>query len=141
MWGAFVMVKPSLNPEFSNENQAMWVVFSNDTDIKFLKLLRRGFRHCFVIIKQSDQWMLIDPRANKTDIFILPHPVGFNLPRYFASEGKVVCKVKGIVTPHKIAPLFPMSCVETVKRVIGLHRRFIFTPYGLYRYFMKNKKG
>jgi len=135
------MVKPLLNPETANENQVMWVVFSNDTDIGFLKLLRIGFRHCFVIIKQNDSWMIVDPRANQTDITILPHPPHFNLPRFFMGEGKTVCKITGIITPHKIAPLFPMSCVETVKRVIGLHKRFIVTPYGLYRYLTKIKKG
>jgi hypothetical protein len=135
------MVKPSLTPDFANENQAMWIVFSDDTDISFLRILKKGFRHCFVIIKQADQWILIDPRANKTDIFVLPHPPGFNLPRYFLNEGKTVCKITGIVTPHKIAPLFPMSCVETVKRVIGLHKRFIFTPFGLYRHLQNIKKG
>lgn len=135
------MVKPTLNPEPVNENQALWVVFSNDTDLRFLKFLKKGFRHCFVIIKQGEQWMLIDPRANKTDIFILPHPSHFNVPRFFESEGKTVCKITGIITPHKVAPLMPLSCVETVKRVIGLHKRFLFTPYALYRHLTTLKKG
>ena len=135
------MVKPLLNPEATNEKQSMWVVFVNETDIGFLKALRSGFRHCFVVIKQNDLWMIVDPRANKTDIIILPHPPHFNVPRYFMSEGKTVCKITGMITPHKIAPLFPMSCVETVKRIIGLHNRFIITPYGLYRYLTKSKKG
>jgi hypothetical protein len=135
------MVKPVLSPEIANENQSIWVVFSNDTDIGFLKILKTGFRHCFVIMKQGDLWMIIDPRANKTDITILPHPPHFNLPRFFIGEGKIVRKITGIITPHKIAPLFPMSCVETVKRVIGLHKRLIITPYGLYRYLNKKQKG
>lgn len=132
-----------LSPIIDNDDscsKTIWVVFSNDTDIGFLKFLRRGFRHCFIIMKQDDKWILIDPRADKTDIQILPHPSHFNFPRYFTTQGKIVCKILNIKTPKKIAPIIPMSCVETVKRIIGIHRWFVFTPYQLYRSINKIKK-
>jgi len=36
----------------------------------------------------------------------------------------------------KEAPWMPHTCVEAVKRVIGLHARFIITPWQLYRHLM-----
>lgn len=125
---------PQLSPQTDIETPAaMWIVFSNDTDIKILKLLRRGFRHCFVMMIQDNRWVLIDPRSNKTDITIMPHPHHFNFPRYFSGQGKTVVKLPPITTPHKILSPFPVSCVEQIKRIIGLHKWWVITPYQLYR--------
>lgn len=113
---------------------AQWIVFSGDTDLKRLKILKRGFRHCFMIMQQDGRWVLIDPRSNKIDIAILPHPTHFNFPRYFSEQGKTVLKVPmNINTPGKVAPTLPMTCVDTMKRLIGLHSRWVLTPYQLYR--------
>ena len=132
--------RPNLSPETDLQFPSqMWVVFSDDTDIRLLKLLRHGFRHCFVIMQQDERWVLIDPRANKTDIQLLPHPAHFNFPRYFTQAGKTVMKVSAMNTPQDIAPLFPWSCVETVKRVLGLHKRWILTPYQLFKYLKKGQ--
>ena len=129
---------PQLAPESDiSSSSAMWVVFSDDTDIRFLKMLKKGYRHCFIIMMQGERWILIDPRADKTDIRLLPHPVSFNFPRYFIQQGKTVIKARGIETPSKIMPVFPCSCVETVKRVLGIHRRWVITPYQLYKSLIK----
>lgn len=138
------MVRPLLSPQVQGTSGGVWVVFSNETDIRFLKCLKRGFRHCFVIMQQADKWVLIDPRANVTDVIILPHPVHFNLPRYFTGEGKTVCKINMVNPPNKLAPIVPFSCVEMVKRLIGLHRWTVLTPYQLYRCLTRShtiKKG
>ena len=121
---------------------AQWVIFSDETDIRLLKLLKKGFRHCFMVMQQDGRWVLIDPRSNKTDIALLPHPATFNFPRYFSEQGKTVIKVPlTIKTPHKVAPVFPVSCVETVKRLIGVHQRWVMTPYQLYRHLTKIQQG
>lgn len=128
------MVKPNLVAQGCEGDAATyWVVFTGKTDLRFLRILRDGFRHCFVIVKAQDTWFVIDPRADKTDFAVLPYPAHFNLPRYFVGQGQTVVKVPTIKTPPRIAPLVPWSCVETVKRLIGLHRRWILTPYQLYR--------
>ena len=137
------MVKPTLHPIAAHDTQGttLWVVFSDKTDIRFLKILRSGFRHCFVIMQQNGQWIIIDPRADKTDVTLLPHPKHFNLPLHFINDGCTVVKIPPITTPSKIAPIFPLSCVETVKRVIGLHRRWVVTPFQLYRTLNTLQKG
>lgn len=129
---------PLLSPEMDIESSSsIWVIFSDETDIRMLKWLRRGFRHCFLVMIQDERWILIDPRSNKTDISLLPHPSHFNFPRYFMQQGKTVIKVNAVETPYKIAPLIPFSCVETIKRILGIHKRFVLTPYQLYQFLQK----
>jgi len=137
--------RPTLAPETDldsdNMAQAAWIVFQDETDLTFLKILRRGFRHCFMMIQQEGRWILIDPRANKTDIHLLPHPKDFNFPRYYTEQGKIVVKIPaGQKTPLRVLSPFPVSCVTTLKRVIGLHRFWIFTPYQLYKHLLKTKQ-
>ena len=135
--------RPTLSPAEDTETESVtWIVFSNDTDVRLLRLLKKGYRHCFAIMQQRGQWVLIDPRLNKLDITILLHPPHFNLPLHFSNQGKTVVKVRGMRVPNKIAALWPCSCVETIKRLIGLHRWWAVTPYTLYRALkISNKKG
>lgn len=134
-----VMLSPEANDQVP---QVMWVVFSDETDLWFLKILKTGFRHCFIIMQQDNRWVLIDPRADKTDIQILPHPYHFNFPRFFMEQGKTVVKVPLIQTPRKLASVLPISCVEIIKRFVDLHRWFVMTPHQLYRSLLKiQKKG
>jgi hypothetical protein len=137
--------RPALAPKSDSQSApiVMWAVFSNDTDIGFLKILKHGYRHCFIIMQQDARWVIIDPRADKTDIQILPHPPHFNFPRYLTEQGKTVVKISNTFkTPRKIASILPISCVETLKRVIGLHQWWVLTPHQLYRALLKiQKKG
>tara|TARA_A200000113_G_C8594829_1_gene267286 strand:+ start:124 stop:324 length:201 start_codon:yes stop_codon:yes gene_type:complete len=48
--------------------QMAWIVFSNDTDIRYLKCLKRGFRHCYVIMSDGEKRFSIDPLAHMTEI-------------------------------------------------------------------------
>jgi hypothetical protein len=135
--------RPLLSPETDLDlESAQWIVFSNETDIRVLKILKQGFRHCFMVMQQGEKWMLIDPRSNKTDIQILPHPSHFNFPRYFTEQGHTVLKVPEMNAPQKIMTPFPVSCVEGIKRIIGLHKFWVITPHQLYKKIIKiQKKG
>lgn len=136
--------RPTLSPEMDlDSSSTTWLIFSDDTDIRMLKILRRGFRHCFAIMQQGDRWILVDPRSNKTDIVLLPHPKCFNFPRYYTEQGKTVLKIHDRPTPNKIMSPFPVSCVEGLKRLIGLHAWWILTPRQLYNHLIKiqNMKG
>ncbi len=136
--------RPAAQPDVELDYpQSAWIVFSNETDIRMLKLFREGFRHCFMMMLQNDRWILIDPRSNKTDVHLLPHPKSFNFPRYYAQQGKTVLKIPTLSVPSKILSPFPVSCVETLKRMIGLHAWWVMTPYQLYKKLLKlqHKKG
>jgi len=135
--------RPTLAPEIDLQNNAtIWIVFSNNTDIRMLRILRHGFRHCFAVMQIDDRWILIDPKSNKTDVNLLPHPATFNFPKYFSQQGMTVMKLPAIQTPQKIMMPFCFSCVETMKRFIGLHQFWVLTPYQLYKSILKiQQKG
>ncbi|MDA1089462.1 MAG: hypothetical protein O3A85_04000 [Proteobacteria bacterium] len=47
------------------------VVFSGEADLKWLKVLKPGFRHCFAILENNGRWILYDPLSHQTEITII----------------------------------------------------------------------
>ncbi|HPF78386.1 MAG TPA: hypothetical protein PLF01_03740 [Alphaproteobacteria bacterium] len=125
----------------STTSQKAWVVFSGETDIGWLKILKPGFRHCFVLLHDGQRWISIDPISPCLDIQIYHHiDAEFDLPAWLESRGHKV--TEAILRRHhkKPAPAMPVSCVEISKRVLGIHRRLIITPWQLYK-FLKQEKS
>lgn len=122
-----------------NENPDMglrsaWVVFTSKTDLPWLRFLKPGFRHCYALLNDGKVWISIDPMSNYTDISVHHHlPDDFDLPRWLERRGAIVVPAS---TSRKQteAPWGIISCVESVKRIFGIHKRGIITPYQLYRY-------
>lgn len=110
-----------------------WVVFSGQTELSWLKILRPGFRHCYLLLNDGDHWITFDPLSNYTDINVHPLPPSFNLPLWLSARGYTIVRAP-LRRVKKQAPWMPHTCVEAVKRVIGLHARFILTPWQLYRH-------
>ncbi len=127
--------------EQSTQNtQSAWVVFSGQTDRPWLKCLKRGYRHCFVIINDGRRWLSFDPMLNYTDIRMHHHiPPEFDLPSWFNARGHHVLSAPLCQRPQKPAPFALFTCVEAVKRILGLHARLIITPWQLYRYLSKHQ--
>jgi hypothetical protein len=116
-----------------------WVVFSGHADMAWLKILKPGFRHCSVLLHDGDRWISYDPLSNYTAITVHQLPAEFNLPLWMQERGHTVLPVDRSFPP-KPAPVAFFSCVSAVKRVLGLHKRFIITPWQLYRY-LTQKQG
>ncbi len=119
--------------------KSVWVVFTGETDIPWLRrFLKPGFRHCFVLLNDGERWVSFDPLANYTEILIYNHlSCDFDLPLWLKSRGLSVLEVSVERAVKRCAPLAPYTCVEAVKRVLGLHKRLIFTPWQLYRFLEK----
>lgn len=113
-----------------------FVVFSGETEIRWLKFcLKPGFRHCFLIFQDLGQWVSFDPLAHRTEIRVHADlPEDFDLPGWLVEGGHVLVRTQFFEPPARPAPFMPITCVESVKRVLGLHRRRILTPWQLYRY-------
>lgn len=124
----------------TNNDQEAWVVFSAQADLRWLKILKSGFRHCAVLLNDGDNWITVDPLSNYTDILVHKVPVDFDLPGWMCQRGHKVVKasIDKVPTP---APWSLFSCVEVVKRILGIHKRFIFTPWQLYRHLTKNAQN
>ncbi len=116
-----------------NEEKA-WVVFSGQTELSYLKLLKNGFRHCFIILKKGDHWISLDPLAHKTEIELHYLPQNFDLPSWLKKRGNVVVETKLKAAPLKALPVSLFTCVEAVKRVLGLHSWKVLTPWQLYKH-------
>ena len=117
------------------EGQNAWVVFSGQTEISWLRFLKPGFRHCYVLLHDGERWTSVDPLSHVTEISVHHHvPSDFDLPAWLAARGNRVVKAPLRRDVTKAAPFMLFTCVEAVKRVLGIHKRAIFTPWQLYRH-------
>ncbi len=127
------------------------VVFSGSAELPWLRLLKPGFRHCFIIVDGGGgAWVSLNPMSHRTEVAVLAHGPGLGpggawtadaLARWFQSQGfrAVCCRIRRTdAVPRKAAPWLPYTCVEAVKRVLGLHQRLVLTPWRLYRHIIKN---
>ena len=118
----------------------VWVVFSDHADLKWLKILKPGFRHCFALIHDGDHWLAIDPMSHYVDFSILPVDPNYDLPIWIAGKGLSLVRIAPNRTVQKPAPIGVFTCVEVIKRFLGIHRRRIMTPWQLYCYLQKVTK-
>ncbi len=114
-------------------------VFSGEADLVWLRLLRPGFRHCFVALEEDGRWVTIDPLAGYTDIALQPVPAGFDLAGFYRERGFTVVETRRR-RRHKPAPLLPATCVELAKRVLGVASWRVLTPRQLHDYLLRDRK-
>jgi hypothetical protein len=117
----------------NHTSQKAWVVFSGQTELPWLRFLKPGFRHCYVVLHDGERWISVDPLSHFTEVAVHHHvPADFDLPNWLRGRGLKVIRAPDNHAPRKTAPFMPFTCVEAVKRIIGIHQRFIFTPWQLY---------
>jgi hypothetical protein len=130
-----------MNTQIDDINKAeAWVVFSAQADMNWLKILKPGYRHCAVLMNDGKNWMTVDPLSNYMDVTVHHVPVDFDMPQWMMSRGHKLIKAD-IARPLKPAPWGIFTCVEAVKRVLGIHNRLIITPWQLYRYLDEGRSG
>lgn len=118
------------------KNPDVWVVFTSQVEIPWLRFLKPGFRHCYALINDGERWISYDPLAHYTDVRVHHVPPEFDLPKWMAERGHKVLRAP-VSRIRREAPWMIFTCVEAVKRVIGLHNRWIVTPWQLYRHLAK----
>lgn len=115
------------------------VVYSDNSDLVLLRPLKRGFRHCFVMVSVGSLWVMVDPLSHRTllavtdlrglcDHLIALHHTGRR------------CQV-AMTTPYPERKILvqPFTCVEAVKRILGISAINVLTPFQLYKHNSKNK--
>ncbi|MDO8606942.1 MAG: hypothetical protein Q7R40_10430 [Phaeospirillum sp.] len=110
------------------------VAFSGHADQMWLRLLRPGFRHCFLVLGSRGGWLCLNPLAHRMDIMVLPVEAGFDVSEWYRTQGLTVIEARLSTPPERAAPWRPLTCVEVVKRVLGISAWNIVTPWQLYRY-------
>lgn len=123
-----------------------WVVFEHDTSLWWLRFLRRGFRHCYVLLEFSRPdgmhfWLELNPMSNQTYAFIHNSALEIDYISYLKKQEYIhICQFDFEQSPLKCAPFSAFTCVEFVKRILGIHDFFIITPYQLYKKIKNNYK-
>lgn len=115
-----------------------WVVFSGAAELWWLRLLRPGFRHCLVALDDGRHWVVIDPLAPRTDVAVLERAEAPDLPDRFRGLGLTVVPATVRRTAARPAPWAPFTCVEAVKRVLGLRAPLVLTPWQLHRHLTRH---
>lgn len=127
----------------SGVDQGAWsrglVVFTDVTELWWLRPLKPGFRHCFVALAFPAGWVVVDPMSHRTGVAHFPLSQEFDLASWYRQHGLEVVAVKNISTERRVAPILPYSCVECVKRILGIRAAGVVTPWRLYRYLNKAK--
>jgi len=109
------------------------VVFVDQIDLPWLRWLRRGFRHCFVVVETPQGWIACDPLSNRTELGCIVGPSAGELAKFYRSAGLCVVETTVKKAPPRLAPVRLFTCVEAVKRVLGVHAPWALTPWQLYR--------
>ena len=128
-------------PEKAEQAQKAWVVFSGQTDMSWLKILKPGFRHCFVLINDGQCWISYDPMSHYTDITVHHVPCFFDMPGWLEGRGFKVLETSLNKTHKRPAPFGVFSCVEAVKRVLGIHSLCVITPWQLFTHLNKQNNA
>ena len=76
----------------------------------------------------------MNPMAHHTQIQVLAVPPHFDLVEWYRNQGLTVVETTPIQPPRRAAPWRPFTCVEAVKRVLGITSAKILTPWDLYQY-------
>ncbi|MBR4926733.1 MAG: hypothetical protein IKY98_00230 [Alphaproteobacteria bacterium] len=103
----------------------------------WMHFLKKGFYHCFVALGNGFEWILIDSLSHFTDAIVLKN---VNIEAVLTQKGYRLIRTTPDIPPYSRAQLMPFTCVETVKRFLGIKNRYILTPYQLYN-FLLLKKG
>ena len=118
----------------TRQTRQVWVVFTNQTELPWVRIFKQGFRHCFILINDGNNWISVDPMANYMDVVVHHVPAAFDLSGWLEQRGHHLVETQISTEINKSAPWMLFTCVEACKRILGIHSRSIFTPWQLYQY-------
>ena len=113
------------------------VMFGDRADLPWLRVLKRGYRHCFVLIEgqvpegDGALWMIYNPLSHCTEMGIVAGLDASAIATHYRAQGYHVLETRVVQPPKCCAPWRPYTCVEAVKRVLGLHAPGVLTPWQL----------
>lgn len=115
------------------------VVFHGKVDHWWVRFLKQGFKHCFILLEDTHhhRWLLIEPLGSQFEFWTDPHFPTNSMcdpALFYKNVGYSVIETSIKKSPRKIAPANLCTCVEVIKRILGIHHRWILTPYQLYNH-------
>jgi hypothetical protein len=119
------------------------VAFVDAERPRWLRLLAKGFRHCFALVRSSGRWVVINPMSHWTDVVALAETAdgasADEMVRALEERGlaAVACTVEE--PARRAVPFAPFTCVEVVKRILGITEPLVLTPWQLFRFLEQNQ--
>jgi hypothetical protein len=111
--------------------QSCAIVIFGPSQIPYLQVLREGYQHCMIAVQSGPAWQLIDPLSNAfcvTELGIA-HPA--EIISSFVDQGFDAVATQRCAPIAAEMPLGIFTCVEVVKRILGLRARWVLTPWQL----------
>lgn len=113
------------------------VVFGGRCGVWWLRWLRPGFRHCFAAVDDGAQWLTVDPLLHRLEVRASGLPSAFDLAAEYRRMDLVVLELAPPEIALRAAPVGIFTCVETVKRLLGLRTLWVLTPWQLFRFLVR----
>lgn len=110
------------------------VFFAGETQLKWLQWLKPGFRHCFIALNHEELWIVYNHLSHQTFLSVVADSSINEMIEWHMGKGWKVIRYAIKDAKAKPATFWPNTCVEAVKRVLGVQNRFIITPWQLYRH-------
>ncbi len=130
----------SSSPFATAQQDAAWIVFSDEATRFWGHCLKRGFRHCFMIQRggaAGAMWQIIDLSRFPPKNLIVPLPADFDLPQWLRDQGLLV-----VEAPNHVATI-SQAITHTQSRKSGsgiqalltplMITPLLFTPWRLYK--------
>jgi hypothetical protein len=121
-------------------DQECWVVFADAPPsvlarMPWLRLFRRGFRHCFVALRDSCGWLAIDPLSRRLVVARLAEDPLSDIAGALRARGHAVLGPfrPALPAPTALPPVAPFSCVTLCLRMLGMAPGLTMTPWQLFR--------
>ena len=115
-----------------------YVAFGGNCTRWWMRFLKKGFYHCALVLGNGRDWILIDPLVHFTDLIILK-----NAPvlKTLKEKGYRVIRTTPQIPDLTPVQFRPMTCVEVVKRFLGINQPKIWTPYQLFKFLFLKKEN
>jgi hypothetical protein len=110
------------------------VIFTNDNSFAWARWLAPGFRHCFIAIESKATWVILDTLSNRINVWTIPLCPANDLSAWYQRRGYQTIITTQKTPPENAAPWALITCVETIKRLLGIHRATIHTPKQLFNF-------
>lgn len=116
----------------------IWVVFCNCENIWWLRWLKKGFRHCFIVMGDGENWLSIEATLTRT--YIKRTNDSAYLERLKAQNLTLIRSKIYKNTPSSDLNFGFFSCVELTKSILGIRQISLQTPYSLYKFLISYDK-
>ena len=115
-----------------------YVAFGGRRTKWWMRFLKKGFYHCALVLGNGYEWILIDPLIHFTDLIILKNVSPVTVLK---EKGYRLIRTTPAIPDLTNTQFRPFTCVETVKRFLGIDNRFIWTPYQLFCFLYLKKEN